>query len=333
MKSNDSKNHVSVCAVVLGIVAWFVICTVGFSAEPSFDSDASSANLDTCLGQFRFQRSGDCRIWSNLYVGGSRLTPSDDDAVIRPNNMGAQIGIDLEKSHKVWHTLFYNYNQNYLTANRSFLDPTGAYPFRSSVINTHLIGTGYYIYRAQCHLGIQGSLGYDHYKINRKNTKATEGNGFQSNIFGEFGLDFIFGRFGVKPFYALQYDFLYHGDLGKGAKQFQGDWNGHSLVNQVGLRTNWKATDNMELQLRTVWLHELLDNPPPFYNNRFSAVRGITTPAVFYYHGNTGRDWAWLGLGLKFKVFHRAFLFFDYDVTINERHTTHFGNFGICLSE
>ena len=93
----------------------------------------------------------------------------------------------------------------------------------------------------------------------------------------------------------------------------------------------WKTWDKLELQGRTVWVHEMLDSPPSFYRVRFSPVHGTNTPAMVYHRGNTGRDWAWLGLGGKLEGAFNIYLFLDYDILLNERQVTHLGSVGLCL--
>jgi uncharacterized protein with beta-barrel porin domain len=177
-----------------------------------------------------------------------------------------------------------------------------------------------------CHFTFTGSMGYDRHEISSGG--ANKGDGMQANSFGEFGLDFMLGKWGFKPFYALQYDFLYHGNVG----DVVGDWNGHGLNQLFGMRTNWKIMEMLELQSRATWVHEMLDKPPPFFHARFSPVHGTNSPAIMFYKGNTGRDWAWLGFGAKFEGISNIYLFFDYDVLLNERHVTHLGSVGLCLN-
>jgi hypothetical protein len=51
-----------------------------------------------------------------------------------------------------------------------------------------------------------------------------------------------------------------------------------------------------------------------------------------FYDGKTGRDWAWLGIGAKLEGIYGIYFFADYDVLVNERHTSHLGSLGLCLS-
>lgn len=287
--------------------------------------DVPTASRSVVLGQKKRRRGGGGRVWTNLYYGDTVLEPSDRDFKIKPDFYGVQFGFDVVRSHGVYNTFYGNYNRS----------KTKLGDVAESRIENYLFGFGRYYYLKGCHFGFSGNFGYDHYKGRDKQSvekrKESNGDGMQMNLFGEFGIDLILGRWAVKPFYALQYDFLYHGRIGGGEHRFQGDWNGHGFEQLFGLRLNWKPLDCLEFQTRTTWVHEFLSHPPPFYHARFSPVQGTSTPAIFFYDGNSGRDWAWIGVGMKWEPVFNIYVYFDYDVTINERHTTHFGCLGLCL--
>jgi len=297
-------------AVPLESDDWELDCSL-LSDRPIFSTD-----VDLFLGQYKRRRSGGGRVWTNLYYGDTTLKPKEMGK-IHPNFYGFQLGFDVAKSHGVYSTFFANANQS-----KTKFD--GA----DSKIDNYLLGYGKFIYLSMCHFIFTGSLGYDRYEVSTDKTAL--GDGLQTNFFGEFGLDFLFGKWGIKPFYALQYDFLYHGNIGH-SPVVVNDWNGHGLNQLFGLRLSWKVTDMLELQSRTVWVHEMLDNPPPFFHSRFSPVSGTNSPAIMFYEGKTGRDWAWLGIGGKFEGVYNIYLFFDYDALFNERHITHLGSIGLCL--
>ncbi len=288
-----------------------------FSANGTF----FSTNTDLFLGQKKRRRGSGGRAWGNFYYGATSLEPKDFDCKIKPDLFGVQFGFDVVNSHGVYSTFYGNYNQSDTDIGSS----------TKSKIENYLFGFGKYVYLSGCHFGFTAGIGYDSYKVDERVLEASYGgDGLQMNLFGELGIDLVFGSWAFKPFYALQYDFLYHGRIGK-ADTFQGDRNEHGLIQLMGLRLNWKPLDNLEFQTRTTWVHEMLDNPPPFYNARFSPVQGTSTPAVYFYQGDTGRDWAWIGAGAKWEFVYNIFVYLDYDLTINERHTTHFGTLGICL--
>jgi outer membrane autotransporter protein len=292
------------------------------SCDQLFDPRFFSADVDCYLGQKRRQRGSGGRVWTNLCYGNTTLEPKGANVKIKPELYGLQIGLDVVQSHGVYNTFFGNFNQSKI----KYPDKTNA------KAENYLFGFGKYIYLNGCHFGGAGSLGYDKYEIrNTLYQVNAKGDGLQCNFFGEFGLDFILGKWGIKPFYALQYDFLYHGRIGEAAAPVQRDWNGHGLSQLLGIRFNWKLFESFELQSRLTWIHEMLDNPPVYYHARFSAVQGTNSPAVLFYEGNTGRDWAWIGFGLKLESVYNVFLFLDYDLMINARHTTHLGNLGLCF--
>ncbi|MCL2005206.1 MAG: autotransporter outer membrane beta-barrel domain-containing protein [Planctomycetaceae bacterium] len=309
---------------LIAVIALFAVLVVGNASAmpPGIDSRTAdfsplphqplfSTDADVFLGQKTRRISGGGRVWSNLYYGDTRLKPKGED-LIKPSFYGIQLGYDANKSHGVYSSYFFNVNQ-------SKVDTSDF----SSVIDNYMIGYGKFIYLSVCHFTFTGSIGYDNYKIDGGENK---GDGLQTNLFSEFGLDLLLGQWAFKPFYALQYDFLYHGNLGE-----RTHWNRHGLTQLFGSRLNWKPTHALELQSRVIWVHEMLDNPPPFYHMRFSPVAGVNSPAIMYYEGNTGRDWAWFGIGGKFECVFNVYLFLDYDLLLNERHTTHLGSAGVCF--
>lgn len=310
--------HIFALLTVFALLSVFTTDDVAAAPPESVGSEAMfSTNVDMFLGQTTRRRSGGGRVWSNLYYGDSVLKPKEADK-IHPDFYGVQVGFDITKSHGTYSTYFLNVNQT-----RTKFDGD------SSTIDNYLLGCGKFFYMSGCHFVFTGSVGYDRYKVS--SVDAAFGDGLQTNFFGEFGLNFPFGKWVFKPFYALQYDFLYHGSIGEQSSVLLNDWNGHGLNQLFGLRMNWQLWDRLDLQSRAVWVHEMLDHPPPFYHVRFSPMHGINTPAVMYYHGNTGRDWAWLGIGAKLEGAFNVYLFFDYDLLFNERHVTHLGSLGLCL--
>ena len=279
--------------------------------QPMFSTD-----VDIFLGQKK--RRGGGRVWGNLYYGDTTLKPIEGYK-IKPNFYGFQLGLEIPNGHGVRSVLFFNLNES----KTDFADA-------NSKIDNYLLGYGKLIFRGMCHFAFVGNIAYDKYEVSAARRTAT-GDGLQTNLFGEFGLDFMLGQWGIKPFYALQYDFLYHGNIGERSTVLVSDWNGHGLQQLVGTRLIWNATSMLELQGRAVWVHEMLDNPPPFYHARFSPGEGTRTPAMMFFNGDTGRDWAWLGIGAKLKGILSGYLYCDYDVLFNKRHVTHLGSLGICL--
>jgi uncharacterized protein with beta-barrel porin domain len=292
------------------------------SCEELSDRPFFSTEVDSYLGQKRRRRGSGGRIWTNLYYGKTILEPKGFVSEIKPSLSGLQVGLDIVQLHGVYKTFFSNFNQSKI----KYPDQTNA------EAKNYLFGYGKYIYLSGCHFGGSGSLGYDQYKVRNSLYQINaKGDGLQCNLFGEFGLDFILGKWGIKPFYALQYDFLYHSRIGEAAAPVRKDWNGHGLSQLLGIRFNWKLFESFEFQSRLTWIHEMLDNPPVYYHARFSAVQGTVSPAVLFYDGNIGRDWGWIGFGLKLEGVYNVFLFLDYDLMINARHTTHLGNLGLCF--
>jgi len=307
------------CVVAfISVVALFSFTADSVSATPlewedrALEQSVLSGDVDVFLGQLTRRRSGGGRVWTNAYYGDTRLTPKGE-AKIKPHFYGLQLGLDLARRGGVSSTCFFNINQS-----------KTRFSGGNSTIDNYLVGYGKSLYLSMCHFAFIGSIGYDRYAISKDGTNR--GNGLQTNFFGEFGLNVPLGKWAIKPFYALQYSFLYHGTIGE-----RRDWNGHGLNQLFGWRLNWTPTHMLELQSRVVWVHEMLAKPPPFYHARFSPVHGIHTPAIMFYEGNTGRNWVWLGIGGRLECAHNVYLFCDYDVLLNERHVTHIGSVGVLL--
>ncbi|MCL2742695.1 MAG: autotransporter outer membrane beta-barrel domain-containing protein [Planctomycetaceae bacterium] len=290
-----------------------------FTPAVTANSVRFETDIDLFLGQKRRRGSGG-RFWSNIYYGATALKPRDF-VEVDPSALGLQLGFDLVQAHGVYSTFFGGFQRSSVKM----------HDIAKSTAETCTIGYGKFVYLRGCHFGGIGTVSYDKYKIRRSIINPNgDGEGLQTNIYGEFGIDFVMAKFAIKPFYGLQYDFLYHGRIGEKGAAFQGDWNGSSIMQLLGSKFNVSPLDSIEFQLRTVWLHELL-NPQPFFNSRFGPVQGTMTPAIFFYDGYTGRDWAWLGVSFKWEMVYKVFLFLDYDVTLNKYQTTHFGNIGLCL--
>ena len=291
-----------------------------FDKRDSFDRPMFGQDVEFHLGQRRKRSGSSGRVWTNLYLASAVLHPKTETEKIRPDILGFQVGFDVVRSQLAYLSLFYNFNRS----------QQNLHSVLSSDIDNHFFGGGYFLYLSGCHFGFVGGLGYDQYSV-RNDFGGGKGSGLQTNLFSEFGIDFSVGKWAIKPFAALQHEFLYHGRIGESPNIVQGDWNIHGLDALIGLRVNWKPLENLEIQMRSTWVHQVLDRSPPFYVARFSAVHGTGTPIIFHYQGDTGRDWAWLGLGMKFEFYYNAFLFLDYDVMVNKRLTSHLGNIGLCL--
>jgi outer membrane autotransporter protein len=286
------------------------------------ESELDTIDYSTILAQSK-RGTGGC-LWSNLYYSDTKLKPKNSPTKIKPEDYGIQIGLDVLTDHEVYSTFTFNVNEAKIKFGNQF----------KSTNDNFLFGYGKIYHWQVAHVGLGASVGYDQYRISSTGQNF-DGQGLQSRLDGEFGLSFIFKRWEIKPFYAMQYNFVYHGKIDSAANNVAfSDWNGHGLTQLIGLRLNWKPIENtLLLQSRITWIHELLNNPPPFYSSYFSSVKGkgATTPSIYFFDGNIGRDWVWIGLGLKWSFWHQRSLFIDYDIALNERQTTHLINLGLCF--
>jgi hypothetical protein len=280
-----------------------------------------TAYSETFLAQSKRGRGG-C-LWGNFYYSNTTLKPKNSGIKIKPEDFGIQVGLDVLTDHEVYSMFMVNANESRTKINNA----------TNSRIENFVFGYGKVYHWQVAHVGWGASIGYDQYRISMLGQKFS-GNGLQSRLDGEFGLSFIFKKWEVKPFYALQYNFLYHGEIDSSQGIVQSDWNGHGLTQFLGIRLNWKPLENSLLfQSRVTWVHELLNNPPPFYSSHFSSIKGkgASTPSIFFFDGNTGRDWLWVGFGIKWSFLYQRSLFVDYDALINGRQVSHLVNLGLCL--
>ncbi|MDR2704320.1 MAG: autotransporter outer membrane beta-barrel domain-containing protein [Planctomycetaceae bacterium] len=286
------------------------------------DSDQSPLNYETFLAQSKRVHGG-C-LWGNFYYSNTALKPKNTSTKIKPYDFGFQIGLDVLTDHEVYSTFMVNVNESKTKFANSI----------KSDIENFVFGYGKVYHWQVAHAGWGASVGYDRYSISGFGEKGS-GNGLQARFDGEMGLSFIFRLWEIKPFYALQYNFLYHGEINSSTGNISvGDWNGHGLTQFLGFRLNWKPLENvLLLQSRVTWIHELLDNSPPFYSTHFSSIKGkgASTPSILFFDGNIGRDWVWVGFGLKWSFLYQRSLFVDYDAMINGRQVTHLVNLGLCL--
>ncbi|MDR2761097.1 MAG: autotransporter outer membrane beta-barrel domain-containing protein [Planctomycetaceae bacterium] len=292
------------------------------NSTEKISTEQVAADLEMFLAQ-SYRNRGGC-LWSNLYYANTTLKPKNSGIKIKPDNFGIQVGVDVLTDHEVYSSFFANVNESKVKFSN----------LSKSTNDNFLFGYGKIYHWQVAHIGWGAYVGYDQYKISAAG-ESFSGNGFQSRLDGEIGLSFISKRWDVKPFYALQYNFLYHGNIESSNKNvIVSDWNGHGLTQFLGIRLNCKLFDNLLLlQSRATWVHELLDHPSPFYSSHFSSVKGkgASTPSVLFFDGNIGRDWAWVGFGLKWSFLPQRSLFLDYDAAINERRVTHLVNLGLCL--
>ncbi len=296
----------------------------GVKAE---DTSLLGKKIDVEFGPgpvFRGQKTDNGRLWTSFYYSGSALEPKDADVKIRPDLYGFQLGLDIPKTK----TVCSNYFMNIGRSNTDFDSDA------RSKVNHYQFGFGKRIDWGMGYIGYTSSLTYDDYKIrDRISNKQHSGDGLQANISGEAALCWGGDTWKFRPFYGLQYDFLYHGRLGKAGSAFMSDSNDHSLQQFIGLRFTKSFFYSIDWQLRASWVHQMLGHTPPFFSTRFSSISatGVPTPAVPFFGGDVGRDWAWLGTGVQFD-FHHWYLFFDYDLLVNGRQNSHIASMLICLT-
>ncbi len=268
------------------------------------------------------------RFWTDFYYAGSSLKPKEGGVKIRPDQFGVQLGFDLPKTEYSWRTFFLSIGQS----------NTEIGNIADSEVNHFQFGLGkrleWNVAKQGGYVGYTASLTYDDYKIRDMFTNVSHsGSGLQANASGEAAVCWGNDQWKIRPFYGLQYDFLYHGRIGEEGSAILSDESEHSLQQMLGVRLSRNFFYTFDIQVRASWVHQYLGDTPAFFTNRFSSISGtsIPTPAVPFYGGDVGRDWAWIGTGVQFD-FYNWFLFFDYDLLLNERQTSHVGSMMLCLT-
>lgn len=299
----------------------------GRSFEPVFESGQSKGtSVDFGIDPvYRGQKTDNGRFWTNFFYSGSSLKPKGEGRKIKPDLYGFQLGLDIPRSASICSIYFLNIGRSNTDFEKDARSKIGHYQ----------LGFGKRIdWGRRAYVGYTGSLTYDDYKIrDRLSNRQYSGDGVQANLSGEAALCWNGAEWSFRPFYALQYDFLYHGRLGKAGSAILGDSNDHSLQQYMGLRFTKNFQHTIDWQIRASWVHQMLKHTPPFTSSRFSSISGtsVPTPAVPFFDGNIGRDWAWLGTGVCFD-FYNWYLFLDYDLMINGRQNSHVASLFICLT-
>lgn len=155
-------------------------------------------------------------------------------------------------------------------------------------------------------------------------------------LFYEHGWQYAFSdRLTINPFAGLQ--FVYYSTSGfmedslnnttgeAGVLGIRTDGMTYrSLHSNIGVRTNWcwfvdtEACRSFNTNIKTVWIHELLDEDP-------SCAVTIQNTLMNIRSNSGGRDWADLGLGLDFKACNRLSFNVDYDLFLNGYTLIHTG--------
>lgn len=195
------------------------------------------------------------------------------------------------------------------------------------------VGENYYV--------ATGSIGCDHYGTQRLVfddfllVANGQHNGWQSNAYLERGWILDYELWQLRPRGALSYTYLRQNgytETGAGTLNLTVDGvDAHSLRTILGSEATRYLTEvgngNLGIDLRALWLHEMLDT------SRVTSQRfGSLGSGTFTTFGNGfGRDWAVLGIGPTWNPTDLLTLYANYDVQFNERQVFHTASGGVVL--
>ena len=176
---------------------------------------------------------------------------------------------------------------------------------------------------------LAATLGYDSYDTSR-NLGVNTGsfNGSQTGLFLERGWTRSLGALTVLPSAALQYAWIHQAaftETGAGGASLSSS-DTHSVRSIIGatIETQKLAALRgcMTLSSKAQWMHEFADDT--------TTSNGSVGGANFTTNGlSLGRDWAVMGLGMRYDRGGHLGLYGNYDVQFNERQTFHVGSGGV----
>lgn len=285
----------------------------------------------------RGQNGGCCSAWQGWSTGygiGGAINADANTSATGIGVGGALVAIERAAGEFAKLGFYYNYGHAFAT--NDSLNAT-------SRLNDHFFGA--YATQQLCQAYWLATLGfgYDDYYSQRRVTvggidELARGShyGWQSMVYGETGLDLAWHALHLQPFLGLQYIYLREEPFSENAGSapntslsFNGmDFN--SLRTHLGGRVERPFCWNQcrgSVEFRSAWVHELLKDTAPVVAAKFTGASGGTTFAAN--GAELGRDWAWLGSGLKWRLSDTVSLYADYDLMVNIRQTLHTGSGGV----
>jgi len=230
--------------------------------------------------------------------------------------------------------LFFNYGHTY----GDTTDLNAATRIDDHYFGAYLVGR-----RLESYWLATFGFGYDRYDITRhvgagalNESPRTTHDGWQSMVYGEWGWDLATRYVAIQPLVGLQYLYLREDgfredDAGAPSTGLTVDGMDYdALRTHLGLRLVRALSLGGTAEFRSIWIHELLRDTAPLAGARFSTVPG---GATFPIQGaDLGRDWCWLGTGLKWRLGNHTRLFAEYDLLFNIRQSIHTGSGGVEFS-
>ena len=263
------------------------------------------------------------RIWGTAYYDQSDIEPEYGE-LMDSETTGFLVGLELKRrGGSVWGA-YYHY-----ASEKNDWENYGL----NGNVKHNLFGITYHQPLPMCHFLVNANAGFDKYSLRFPNVEEIFPEGYQANVYPEFGIDIPFGgKIGFKPYWALHYHYLHYDEIYSAIDPSIGlaEEDYHGLNNLLGLRLNLVLGSLLSFQGRASWIHEFLKESPTSMSY-FSSIPGQFTPIRTNFYGDTARDWAWFGAGAKISLGDRLCLFADYDLTLNARQTSHTISACLCI--
>lgn len=293
--------------------------------------DACGLNDTQCLGP-----NADCRLFMRGFGQGGSIVDDGNARTMASSFGGFILGSEERLGQYDIRGYFYSYGKSY--TNVEHLQA-------SSETDTHWLGI------VHSHVFPEGSycmgswtVGFDTHRSDRRlqfrsidRTATAKSSGWQSILYGELGVLSGYGeRLGVQPYFGLQHTYVrQNGADEDGALSLNlggGGMDIHSLRHILGGRIQWvrghrpRKYSPDALEFRGAWTHEYTDNLPPSFNGVLPSYGGpgFQTSGI-----GLGRDWATLGVGLRWQRNPQCSWFLDYDTQFNGRQGYHMASGGL----
>ena len=268
-------------------------------------------------------------LWGSLYGYDGRLRPKNSVFdKISHSDLGMQIGIDIPCDGIFGMSFYYSLATPTLSIQRS---PNPFLIDGKLETTNHLFGLRWSSYRDGLYLLFGMNGGFDDHDFATTGSGIFSGSGWQMGTNGEVGLDVELGKWRLRPHLGLDYRWLNHGAIENNQSAlFRGETH-NALYSNFGTRLYRPINPLLDWQTRLSWLHNYLKDDP-IYGQRFNSIPGLATPTMLFLNGSPGRDWIWLGTGLKLHFGKLFSCYLDYDLTFNKYEATHAGSFMAILA-
>ena len=272
--------------------------------------------------------------WATGYGVGGRLHGDGNTTATGISSGGLIVGIERCIGYRAKGGLFYNFDH---------VSGDNNARYAATRIDGHLFGGYLQEQRDGWYWLTAGGFGFDQFESQRRvtigalnETPRAEYDGWRSMVYGEAGLDYQIGMTMIRPYGGLQYAYFRQHALTEtdaantGLSVAPAEFD--CLRTHMGGRISrlLDADGARAIEFRSAWIHEMLDATGPRASARFTQATG---GASFLVDGtDLGRDWWWLGTGVRWTLASNSQLYLDYDLMINARQSVHTGSGGITMT-